>query len=281
MVANLFTLKSVSVGRAGWIVLALVPCLTSLGFHLVGPTPTPQAGDAHRPALAFDQYAVNLGPIPPMNRVKAWFRFTNLSDRPVKVTKLKPSCGCLKPRLDKRNYAPGETGEFFVQVSTAGEEPGPQEYTITVEYEDPKPQSVVLTFRLELPARQVYISPRAVLVYVFGEKTAEKEIVVSDNRLNPMTVTGVEADAEFLTANVGETQIEDGIQRTPVKLQVAPVPVGRHGGLLKIFTDDPKFRVLRVPVRVDRQPAFQPQRKSGNSDRGDSKREESSAGTKP
>lgn len=244
--------KSAVLSRWGLVILAFFPCLTSLGFHVAGPSPQPSSKAAERPALAFDQYAVNLGPITPMSIARGRFRFTNLSERPVKVTALKPSCGCLNPRLDKRDYAPGETGEFFVQVATAGEKPGPRSYTITVEYEDPEPQSTELTFRMELPPRQVYISPRAVLVYVFDENITEKEVRVTDNRLNPITITGVEASADYVTAEVGETEIEDGAQTTRIIVKVGPVAMGRHNSYVRVHTDDPKFPVLSVPVVVHR-----------------------------
>ncbi len=209
----------------------------------------------NRPALAFDQYAVNLGPIEPMGLAKGRFRFTNLGEKPAKITKFHPSCGCLQPRLEKRDYAPGETGEFFVHVATAGEMPGPRDYTITVEYEDPEPQNVVLAFRLELPPRQIYVTPRAVLVYQFGDEPVTRDILVTDNRPNPATVTGVESRAKFVAAEITGTETnQDGIQNTIVKVTVSDVSSGTHNTVLKIHTDDPKFPVLNVPVRVERQP---------------------------
>ena len=254
MVAHAALLKAALVRRLGLALLALVPCLTSVGFHLKGATPSPQKAAEERPALAFDQYAVHLGPITPMSLARGWFRFTNFSDRPVKITELKTSCGCLKPHLEKREYAPGETGQFFVHVSTAGEQPGPREYTITVDYEDPEPQSVDLTFSMVLPPKQVYISPRALLLYVFGEESTEREVVISDNRDRPCKVTAVETSAEFLTARIGEVDIDnEGVQKTVIKVNVAPVALGRHQAVVRVRTDDPRFPAITVPVHVHRQ----------------------------
>ncbi len=249
------TFRRKALSRCGLVLTALFPCVVSLGFHIAGPTPQASTPPAKRPALAFDQYAVNLGRIDPVSHAKALFRFTNQSDRKVTITSLLPSCGCLKPRLDKLEYAPGETGQFVVQVATAGEKPGPRDYTITVRYLDPEPQSVVLTFRLELPPRQVYVSPRAVLVYQFGEESTAKDIIVSDNRLTPLTVTGVECQADFVTAAVKETKTDgEGVQQTRIEVNVASVPLGSYRTLVKIHTDDAKFPVLYIPLQVHRQP---------------------------
>jgi hypothetical protein len=157
--------------------------------------------------------------------------------------------------LKKREYAPGETGEFDVNVATAGEMPGPREYTITLDYEDPNPQSVTLTFRMELPERQLYINPRAVMVYQFGDEPVTRDIIVMDNRTKPATVTAVESRANFVTAELAGTESnEEGVQSTTIKVTIAGVSAGTHGTTLKIHTDDPKFPVLNVPVRVQRQP---------------------------
>jgi hypothetical protein len=245
-----------------WL-LAICPCLTAWGFHWSGANPSPCAPAKVRPALAFDQYAVNLGPVEPMGLVNGRFRFTNQSGHPVKVTSLRPSCGCLQPRLEKRDYAPGDTGEFDVNVATAGEMPGPREYTITMDYEDPNPQSVNLTFRLELPERQIYINPRAVLVYQFGDEPVTRDIVVMDNRQSPATVTAIESREKFVSAVLAGTEInQDAVQSTTIKVTIAGVSAGNHGTTLKIHTDDPQFPVLNVPVRVQRQPPISPGPKS-------------------
>jgi hypothetical protein len=240
--------------RWSLVLLALCPFAASLGFHFIGPRTAASAAVQERPALAFDQYAVNLGPIEPMSLAEGKFRFTNTSDRTVKITELRPSCGCMNPQLEKREYAPGETGQFSVQVATAGEKPGPRHYTVTMEYLDPEPQSVLLTFRLELPPRQLYITPRALLVYQFGEEPTTKDILVTDNRPHPADVTGVESRADFVTAELAGTETDaEGVQSTRIHVTIGSVPLGVHNALLKVRTSDPEFPVLNVPVRVHRQ----------------------------
>jgi hypothetical protein len=241
--------------RWNLVLMGLLPCLVSLGFHLKGPSSGVVPPAEERSAIAFDQYAVNLGPIEPLGIADGRFRFTNVSDRPVKITDLRPSCGCLQPRLDKREYLPGETGMFFVQVATAGEQPGPHHYTITVEYLDPEPQSVVLTFRMELPPKQLYITPRAILVYQFGEEPVTRDVLVTDNRPNPAKVTGVDSPAEFVSAELAETETDNaGVSHSRIEVTIQSVPVGLHNTLVKIRTNDPEFAVLNIPVRVHRHP---------------------------
>lgn len=61
----------------------------------------------------------------------ALYRFTNTSDKPVVITKLKSSCGCTVPELAKREYAPGESGEIKAVFKFGGRH-GVQRKRITV-----------------------------------------------------------------------------------------------------------------------------------------------------
>lgn len=59
------------------------------------------------------------------------FRFTNTGDKPLKITRVKPSCGCTTPNWSKDEIAPG--GEGFVEVSyNSKNRPGMANKSITV-----------------------------------------------------------------------------------------------------------------------------------------------------
>ena len=130
-------------------VLAAFPFLISIVFHASGQTAQTPQSTSVPPSLAFDQYLVNLGPVPvpPRPIVLAHFPFMNRGTQPAVITELIPSCGCLNPQLEKRSYEPGESGEFLLRVVTTREEPGPKEYSVRVLYQDPQPLEVELTFK--------------------------------------------------------------------------------------------------------------------------------------
>ncbi|HUG89871.1 MAG TPA: DUF1573 domain-containing protein, partial [Planctomycetaceae bacterium] len=127
---------------------ALAPFGASLAFHAAGPVAQAGARSVERPALVFEQYLVNLREIPPMQEASARFAFANLGDEPLTITALEPGCGCLSPRLEKRTYRAGESGEFFVRIQTASEKPGRKEYAVTVRYTDSVPRETKLIFKV-------------------------------------------------------------------------------------------------------------------------------------
>ena len=44
------------------------------------------------------------------DKVPGEFRFKNISDQPIRIRSVPASCGCIKAKPEKRDYAPGESG---------------------------------------------------------------------------------------------------------------------------------------------------------------------------
>jgi len=60
--------------------------------------------------LTWDQTEVSLEALEGGGKVPGEFRFTNTSDRPIRLRTVAASCGCIVAAPDKRDYAPGEKG---------------------------------------------------------------------------------------------------------------------------------------------------------------------------
>lgn len=231
---------------------ALFPFAASLGFHAAGPSARPVAHTRATPGLAFDQYAVNLGPIEPTPYAFASFRFTNVGSETVKITGLTPSCGCLQPQLAKWDYEPGESGRFHLRIQTAKEPSGPKEETVRIVYEDPEPREVTLTFKVVLPEDKVFVTPKALFFYQLGSGPTEQKIYVTDRREQGLRVTRVESTLDHLiTAELLPADETEQAFQSVVSVHLpAEVPPGTHAGHIVLTTDDPEYPELTVPVRV-------------------------------
>ncbi|WNJ20106.1 DUF1573 domain-containing protein [Pontibacter sp. G13] len=64
-------------------------------------------------------------------KVNHTFKFKNTGDQPLKLTRVKASCGCTTPKWTKEEIAPGEEGIIEVTFNTSGKS-GPQRKTVTV-----------------------------------------------------------------------------------------------------------------------------------------------------
>ena len=234
---------------------AAAPFLLALVVHWLPTQITPIAAAPAPPPLAFDQYAVDYGNVPPRPVIRAWYEFTNTGEEPVTITRLQPSCGCLNPQLNREvgTYQPGERGRFDVTLTTANEEPGPHMFTVTVNYEDSQPHEETVFFRLSLPEQKVTVDPPELVFYQLNGDQSEAIVYVSDRRDGSIDVLGADSTVPGVTVELQPSERgPDGRSRTPIRVLVSgAADDGAHKGLIRIETSDPEFARLVVPLYVE------------------------------
>lgn len=244
-------------GRIHTAALA-IPFALSLVVQFAGRAPTPMAAPAPRPALAFDQYLVDLGQALPSEEVRVRFQFTNRSLHDVKIKELVPSCGCLQPQLKKWVYAPGESGRFDLRVQTANQLPGHKEYQVGIKYLDPEPRETNVVFRVQLSENQVFVRPPVLALSIpSGAPPTVQEVKITDRRGLHLNI--VRADCSRNLAAVEQLEAAEGengewIARLKVTVP-GNLPPGRHDTMVRIFTNDPAYRMLRVPLTIEVRPS--------------------------
>ena len=123
--------------------------------------------------LHWDQTEVSLDAPPFAESVEGAFTFTNTTKQTVTIAEIHSSCGCTVPQLEKRAYAPGESGTIRA-VFTLGERTGLQEKAITVTTAEPDASRTVLTLRVHIP-KLFEVSPYF-LIWNGGDSPAGKTI---------------------------------------------------------------------------------------------------------
>ncbi len=234
---------------AAWM-FALAPVALAAAVHWGRPSVPLAIAAPERPALAFDQYLVDLGPIQPTSEVRGVFHFRNRGKEAVTLTKVVPSCGCLQPLVSGTSIPAGEAGRIALRMLPANEMPGKKEYFADVEYADPEPRTARLTFRLELPERQLLVRPRALLFYQFSDAPTTQELIVSDTRDTPAKILEVTDNSPFVEVELkAQRPGEAGGQETVIQVTVAgTLPSERKEAIVTIRTDDPNSPELRVPL---------------------------------
>lgn len=234
-----------------WTV-ALAPFLLAVVVHLGRPPLPLTISPPPRPALAFDQYLVDLGPTQPVLELQGKFRFRNRGGQPVTLKEVRPSCGCLQPLVSGKEFAPGEDGQIILRMRPANESPGKKEYYADVVYADPEPREVRITFKLELPERGIMVKPRAVLVYQLSDERTIQELKVLDSRDKPARILDVTVNSELVAVQLGERRPGEtgGIESIVQVMVDGKVSPGRHDAVITIATDDPDTPELRVPVII-------------------------------
>jgi hypothetical protein len=208
------------------------------------------SGPAAGAELRFEQPQVDAGRVFSGNALTHTFAFANPGPEPVEITDLHASCGCTTPRMSRRTFQAGERGTVSVEVNTLSQPSGPHTWRVQVSY---RSGTIPAEAALDLCATvvtEVTVEPAAMTV--FTDRAVGHEVVVTDLRARPFAVTGVCATAPGLTPRLGELHRDGaGHWARTIALDVAgDYPEGRHEEVLAVYTDDPRYRELKVPVTI-------------------------------
>ncbi len=100
--------------------------------------------------LSFDELKYDFGKVKEGESLEHLFKFTNTGTENLIIQSVHPSCGCTGATMgDKKEFAPGESGEIKITFSTQGRE-GINSKTITVTSNDKKEPVKTLSFVCEI-----------------------------------------------------------------------------------------------------------------------------------
>lgn len=196
-------------GRLG--VLALLPMVC--GTAVIAQTldkrdATPQTTtytNPDKPAkLVFEETRFDFGRISDDGKQEHVFKFKNEGAGTLIISNVKGSCSCTVPALEKKEFAPGETGEIRV-IFNPKSKAGPQHQAVTINSNS-----------ADLPLMQLniaaYVRPEVVVeprVGHFGEVPKDQEATVTltvIGRSPDFEVQSIElSDPDNFTAEMGKT----------------------------------------------------------------------------
>jgi len=138
----------------------------------------------------------------------------------------------------------------MLEINTLSQAPGPHTWAVTLKYQTAnvsRELSLRLTARL---VREVTVQPAALVV--FADKIAQHELVLTDLRAEPLVIREACASSGKLCARIGDpTRDVHGHTTWKIRLAVADdYPDGRHEEILHVYTHDPRYQDLRVPLTV-------------------------------
>jgi hypothetical protein len=93
------------------------------------------ANERFLPSICFEKTVCDLGEVGQGTKNTCEFRFTNTGRALLKIGKISRTCGCTVFHLDKKEYAPKETGTIKVIYMT-GRATGPTQKSIYVPTND-------------------------------------------------------------------------------------------------------------------------------------------------
>ena len=195
--------------------------------------------------LTWQNTEVTIKADPDAQFVSGSFKFKNETNRPVTITETKTSCGCTTAKLEKKNYAPGESGEIVAHFDL-GTRVGPQQKTVTVTTDDKSEKPVELELNVDIPDA-VETSP-AKLIWKRGEKSTEQIFTVKARPGFKVHVKDVRCSNALFTA-----KIDSAKEGSTYQISVTPNKPNEAGfGLVIVTTDFPAAnpRVVYAQLQV-------------------------------
>ena len=163
-----------------------------------------------RAQLAWEKTEIELHPPIGEENAVAHFNYENKGKRPIKISSVRPSCGCTVASITKNDVAPGDKGEIVASLKI-GDRTGTQLKTLSVETDDPKTPFIMLTMKTVI-SQAVDMQPSFVY-WETGEASKAKTITIKaakEIELKKVDVASSSPDftVEVKPAGAGEFRIE-------------------------------------------------------------------------
>ncbi len=178
------------------------------------------------------------------------FRYRNSGTKPIEIGDVRPSCGCLKPRLDTKTVAPGAEGAVLVEINTLTQPDGPRQWRVTLGYrEDGQERELVLAV-LATVRSELLLEPAALVLNT--ETACRHNSTLTERRPLPLTIAALQTTRPELVVRLSPaTQSQDGTWTRTIQVEAAEAfPAGRHEEMIQLFSNDAEFRELKIPVTV-------------------------------
>lgn len=216
-------------------------------FAVVVGTLCPPLAEA---ALHCQEPAIRLGDVRAGVPLSRSFELVNRGIAAVAITEVRPSCGCLAMKLDRRELPPGGYATLRLDINTLTQPAGVQTWRVRVSYRDGGETG---DLELSLTARvvtEVIVEPAALVVY--ASSAISSVVTLRDRRDRPLEIKNATTTSRHVQLTVDPAeQGDDGVRVQRVHLHIqSDCPVGRHDEMLSLFTTDDDYRELRLPFTI-------------------------------
>ena len=149
------------------------------------------------PRLKFDKAVIDFGKVGPESKSTGEIKITNAGVGTLKITKVEQCCGVVA-RLDKYEYAPGESGTLKVTYNATAEI-GAFKGTLYVKSNDNKNPNAKLNVKSEIVPK-IACKPDRLKLFLNEENAGCEKVTISSLDDKPFEISGVTSTADCITA---------------------------------------------------------------------------------
>ncbi len=156
--------------------------------------------DKSAPKITFEKTVYDFGQVGTDAKKRvAEFKFTNTGDGLLKITEVEKCCGVVT-RLDKTDYAPGESGVLKAEYRPSSKA-GLDRKIVYLKSNDKTSPRIALTIKVRVVSK-VSCSPKRLRLFLEEENAGCPKIVLSSLDNQPFAITKFESTADCITADI-------------------------------------------------------------------------------
>jgi len=181
------------------------------------------------------------------------FHLLNDGSGEAEILEVRGSCGCLNPQVVPRLIPPHGTAKLKLSINTLGQGAGPHSWSARLTYRaEGKQADLAVSVRANV-ITEVTVQPAALTISARGSLI--ERVTLTDLRAQPLSITAVETSTPGLKARLlGQGRDAQGRWSGNIHLELtAELKPGRHVETLSIYTSDPAYQHLKVPVTIIRE----------------------------
>jgi hypothetical protein len=195
------------------------------------------------PHIKFDKVVHDFCDVSPDSVNTCMFGFSNTGTAALQITQTRGTCKCTVPDLQKKDYAPGESGELSVQFHAPTSQ-GPTSQHIIVSSNDPENPRVELTIQAHVQL-QVRVAPETMSLSLVDSNNAGAVAITLKSLDNEQfAITNINTESGVFTIDFDPNNISDTHTLYP---KVNVENLRRYlGGYIVIEINHPACRSVRV-----------------------------------
>jgi hypothetical protein len=145
----------------------------------------------------------NFGKVGPNKRQNCEFVFKNVGNGTLKITKVQTTCGCTVAKLEKKTYAPGESGSVNVNFRTPTRE-GKTTKRLYILSNDKKNPKVGLTLKATVELK-IAFKPKSLDLSLRDENAAIKPVTIKSKDGQSFAIKSFTSSRDVVTADFDPT----------------------------------------------------------------------------
>ncbi|HIJ71395.1 MAG TPA: DUF1573 domain-containing protein [Planctomycetes bacterium] len=163
----------------------------------------PQQSEVKKAVIKVTEKTHHFGKVAPNRKYDCEFKFTNVGDATLKITRIQSTCGCTVPQLKKKSYEPGESGTIKVTFRTPTRQ-GSTTKRLYILSNDKKNPRLGLTLKATVELK-VDFEPKSLDLSLKAENADAKPITIKSKDGKPFAIKSITTTRDVISADFDST----------------------------------------------------------------------------